>query len=398
MRILYILSTCLILSGCLIIIINFVKNLNNQKWKLKKKKSLKFGVVIPARNESSVIEELLKSLQVQMDTKDIYIIVEKATDKTVKIANKYNANIYLRKNITSERKRKGYALDECFKYLLEQKKKYDLYFIFDADNVVKQNYIEEMLKTYEKGYLIASGYRNIKNNDNVYATCSGLTFTMINSLFNELKNKTNHSNIIMGTGYYIDSSLIKKWKGFPFHSLTEDYELSIYCSENNISTYYNKNAEFYDEQPTTMKLSIIQRTRWVKGFLDSRKGKLKNITNDYERKFGIIPYILILGGITIHLLTSILGFIIHIILKDTLFIRYLIYFILCLLFLYLILFIITYIVIVHDMEKLNMSGRNILKTLFFNPIFLLSYLVCFIKAIKAKELDWVTIDHNKTMY
>lgn len=397
MQYLYMISFSLIIIGFLILIISFIKNQKNNKWKLKKRKSAKFAVIIPARNEALVIEDLLKSLQPQMNTQDIYIIVEKQSDKTVKIANKYNANIFIRPKFSKEKQRKGYALDECFKYLIKEKKDYDLYFIFDADNVVKHDYINQMLEIYKQGYQIAAGYRNIKNNDNVCCTCSGLTFSIINSLINEIKNETNHSNIIMGTGYYIDASLIKKWKGFPFYSLTEDYELSLYCSEHNISTYYNNKAEFYDEQPTDMKTSIIQRTRWIKGFMESRKNKIKNIKNDYERKIGIIPHLLMLLGVALHIFISSLLVIIYFILQNPLFIKYLIYLLLCLLFLYLILFIITYITIIHDIEKLNMSGKNILKTLFFNPIFLLSYIICFIKALKVKDLDWIAIEHNKTM-
>ena len=93
---------------------------------------------------------------------DVYIIVETKSDKTVHIAEKYQANIYLRQDY-KDKQRKGYALDECLKDILSQNKHYDLYFIFDADNIVSNNYFEEMLKTYHEGYEIGTGYRNIKN-------------------------------------------------------------------------------------------------------------------------------------------------------------------------------------------------------------------------------------------
>jgi cellulose synthase/poly-beta-1,6-N-acetylglucosamine synthase-like glycosyltransferase len=396
MHILYWISLGFILAGLILIIYIIIKDFKPETQKLKTRSAGKYAIIIPARNESAVIEQLLDSLSVQTDLKDTYIIVEKSTDKTCKIAEKYGANVFVRK-VTKETKRKGYALDECFKYLLKKRKKYDLYFIFDADNVVAPNYIKEMLKTYEEGYLIGAGYRNIKNNDNVFATCSGLTFSIINSFFNERRNYNKKSIVIMGTGFYIDASLIKKWGGFPFHSLTEDYELTLYCSEHNINSHYNKNAVFYDEQPTTMASSITQRTRWIKGFLECRKKGIKKIKTDHSRIWGILPYLLMIIGFACYLFTSLMISLYYIIRGNLLFRRYLIYFFITILIIYMILFAITYLIIIKEIERLNMPASNTLKALFFHPIFLFTYLICLFKAVKNDKLEWEVIDHNKTM-
>ena len=70
-----------------------------------------FAVLIPARDESKVISNLLDSIKKQtfkIDSKDIYIIVESRKDKTVSIAKERDVNIIYRKNLTN-RRRKGYA-------------------------------------------------------------------------------------------------------------------------------------------------------------------------------------------------------------------------------------------------------------------------------------------------
>ena len=61
------------------------------------------------------------------------------------------------------------------------------------------------------------------------------------------------------------------WKGYPFHTLTEDYELSSYATLNNLTTYYNTKSIFYDEQPLRFKDTINQRIRWIRGYFDVRK-------------------------------------------------------------------------------------------------------------------------------
>ena len=80
-----------------------------------------FCILIPARYESLVIEDLLKSIKNQtfkIDFKDVYVIVESINDETVDICKKYNATYFVREEL--EFKRKGYALDECVKYILNK--------------------------------------------------------------------------------------------------------------------------------------------------------------------------------------------------------------------------------------------------------------------------------------
>ena len=131
---------------------------------------------------------------------------------------------------------------------------------------------------------------------------------VVNTVFNFKKNKSSKNIIFSGTGFYIRGYLIEKWGSYPFHSLTEDYELSIYATVNNLTTYYNINSIFYDEQPMKFKDTINQRTRWIRGYFDVRKlytkqliKKIKKDNCNYgsiiDETFGIIPYVFIILGL-----------------------------------------------------------------------------------------------------
>lgn len=394
MHAIYIISIILISIGVTLFLLSFIFEYT-RKQNLKKRTVKDYAIIIPARNESKVIKNLLDSIKLQNPNMDnVYVIVEDKKDETVKIVKEYGGNIYVRKNIEN-RRRKGYALDECLKDILK-KKHYDLYFIMDADNILGKNFISEMLKTYKKGYDIATSYRNIKNSSNIISSCSGLTFSFMNTLFNEYNNHMHKSMIISGTGFYISGELVEKLNGYPFHSLTEDYELTLYAEANNISSYYNKNAIFYDEQPTKMKDSIKQRTRWVKGFLEARKIRLKDIKDDYSKLMGIIPYLFIIIGIAI-LLISNFGLSIHyLITSNNLFFTTFKSCINILLIAYLLLAGITFYVILKENSKLNMSLKYKILSCLYNPIFLSTYIYCFIKALVTKNVAWEEIKHEKT--
>ena len=378
-----------IFLGITLLILGNINIRRNKNTVIKKDDDYDFCVLIPARDESKVIEGLLKSLELSVNMQDVYVIVEDMKDKTVDICNKYQANVILR---TTKRQRKGYALDEAIKQI----KDYNLYFIFDADNIVDKNFFKEMKKTYEQGYDIGVGYRNCKNgNDNIISACSSLTFSMINTLGNDFRNKHNANIIVSGTGFYIRGSWIKKWQGYPFHTLTEDYELSLYSILNNMTSYYNDKAIFYDEQPTKFNQTIKQRVRWIKGYFESRKKYIPLILKDlkqpnYGSKYsiclGVRVFIYIIIGIVIFMIKNII----------LLFINYnaisLISLISIILLSYLIMMIVTYKMIKKD--KLDLSRKMKIKTIFYNPIYLTTYVYCALIALFKKNISWDKIEHK----
>ena len=128
----------------------------------------RYAVVVSARNESSVIGNLIRSIQSQKYPKelvDIFVIADNCTDNTAEVAREAGAIVYERFN--KEQVGKGYALDWMFKLIKEEHadKHYEAYIIFDADNILDPNYIAEMNKVFDNGYRIITSYRNSKNFD-----------------------------------------------------------------------------------------------------------------------------------------------------------------------------------------------------------------------------------------
>lgn len=365
------------------------KKYNNKK---------RYCILIPARYESKVINNLLLSITKQttkINPKDIYIIVESIKDKTVDIAKQYNMNIILRENLSL--KRKGYALNDAVTYILKKQIHYDAYFIFDADNILDKDFIKNMEKSINEGYDIGIGYRNTKNSNTLVSASSALTFSMINTMLNERKNKYHNNLTISGTGYYIKGSIVEDWNSFPFHSLTEDYELTLYAILNNLTTTYNKKAIFYDEQPDNFNVSLKQRTRWVKGYFEARKKYINKISKSETKNdpnfaskvnafLGVTPYIYIIIGLLIILVNILIT-------KGiTTFLCYLTIF---LLLIYTVLVLFTIIMLKKEKNSLNISKSMKIKVIFYNPIFMFSYIICLLRTIFIKDIKWDKIDHNK---
>lgn len=389
-----IISEIIITISILTLLYKYLIMKKNTNYPQKEKNGHNYAILIPARNESLVIEKLLISIENQtkkIKPEDVYVIVETKKDKTVSIVEKHKMTIVYRKNLN--KKRKGFALDDAIKEILKSNKKYDAYFIFDADNILDKNYIKEMTKSFDEGYDIGIGYRNTKNSKNLVSAASALTFSMINTIGNKRKSKYTNNLIISGTGYYIKGAIIESWKGFPFNSLTEDYELSLYSILNNLTTTYNDSAIYYDEQPEIFDVTIIQRSRWVKGYFDARRNYIHKIRKSISKKdknyaskitalIGVNPLITLIIGILLLLIDSITSF-------KNFIISLLIIFIL----IYIALMIFTYIIIKKEENKLDIKVSKIL-LIFYNPFYLLSYIYCLYIAITKKDLGWQEIKHT----
>lgn len=234
------------------------------------KKLHKYAAIIAARNESSVIAQLIENLQDQKypsDLLDVFVVADNCTDNTAQVARDAGAIVYERENKVQVGK--GYALDFLFKKILSdhQEAGYEAFFVFDADNLIDENFVSEMNKLYDQGYRVATSYRNSKNYGTNWITAGySLWFLREARYLNNPRMHLRTNCAVSGTGFMVAAQIIEKKQGWDYHLLTEDIEFSVDCAIKGELIGYCENAKVYDEQPTTFKQSWNQRLRWSKGF------------------------------------------------------------------------------------------------------------------------------------
>lgn len=235
------------------------------------KKNHKYAIMIAARNEENVIGNLLDSINkqdYQMDLVTIFVVADNCTDNTAKIARDHGAICYER--FDNEHKTKGFALQYLCEKIGEDygRMSFEGYFIFDADNLLKEDYISRMNDSFDEGCKIICSYRNTKNfNENWIASTYALHWLRSIRCNHRARSVLRLATNIQGTGFLFTNEIVKD--GWKYTSLTEDRALTADAVAQGYEITYNNDAMFYDEQPTSLKVALRQRLRWSRGHLEA---------------------------------------------------------------------------------------------------------------------------------
>ena len=234
----------------------------------------RFAVLIPARNEESVICALISSLHAQEypdELYDIYVIPNNCTDETETVALQAGAKIL---HCTGTVSTKGEVLHQAIEQLMG---KYDAYCVFDADNAADIQFLARMNDAVLSGANVAKSRQCALNPyENWVSGCYDLYFQSINLLHSRARMRFPLSAKLIGTGFVVTDSLMQQMGGWNTETLTEDIELAAQCAMLGYRVHYVPEALTYDEEPLSFVASMRQRRRASAG--------VQSVANRYTGK------------------------------------------------------------------------------------------------------------------
>jgi len=236
-----------------------------------------FAIIIAARNEEYTVNQLINSLKKQnypADKITVFIAAHNCTDRTVEIVREREketdgVRVVVYEYNNNKERRKGYPL----RYMFEQIKKdypngimsFDGYIVIDADNIVPNDFVENVNDAFaNKRYDMFNCYINIRNfGDSAMSSFGSITRFSDNVNQSRPRAHLGVARRTVGIGaVYRAEFLASGWK---WVSLVEDAEMSIEGITRGCRVSFVESAQYYDEQPLTMKIFYRQRMRWTKG-------------------------------------------------------------------------------------------------------------------------------------
>lgn len=230
-------------------------------------KALTVGVVIPAHNEETVLEDALKSIGKVNYPKDqikVFLIADNCDDRTAEIGRAYKAQVFERSDTTQLGK--GHALQWFFTHHQASYEDLDCLFLIDADTVVDRNCIQEIVSTLSHpGTRAVQAYYTVGNPEASWMTAlSYIGFILFNHVRTAGSSFLGSTAGLRGNGMGFRTELIKRY-GWPCYSLAEDLEFTVRLLQEGICVDYNPDAIVYTEMPETAGQADSQRRRWEKG-------------------------------------------------------------------------------------------------------------------------------------
>jgi cellulose synthase/poly-beta-1,6-N-acetylglucosamine synthase-like glycosyltransferase len=247
------------------------------------KDKYKFVIIVPSHNEMNIISATIKNLStINYDSSkyDIFILADNCKDQTATRAretiianNLKNFHVLERFEKDPMKRGKPHALRWAIDSLERENRfysKYDFFLILDADNFVQTDLLQHFNSHYlsfnssNKPVMIQC-YLDCKNTRGLIAKGYHISYRILNR-FNQLgRSRLNLNAMIGGTGFIMDMAFLKSIGGFKAKSLTEDLEIQTIATLMNKRIAYNHHIRIFDEKPTRIVASYIQKTRWSQG-------------------------------------------------------------------------------------------------------------------------------------
>ena len=235
------------------------------------------AILIPAYKEDSVIIETARRAikhNSKLSSFNVLVIADTLQNKTISSIKETGANVL---PVSLNKSTKAKSINIALKTLSN---KTDFVIVLDADNIMAEGFIDNIIYKLEQGYTIVQGQRTAKNNNTSFAILDGLSESVNNTIFREGHRVLGLSASLIGSGFICEYKLFYELMNSASAVGGFDKELELMLLERRIKIGYAKNAIVYDEKIQQQDAFINQRRRWLSAqFLYFRQ----NITNGFKQ-------------------------------------------------------------------------------------------------------------------
>ncbi len=257
-------------------------------WPEKKEKRFpaqtRFGIIIPAHNESELIGHTLAQVQAVDYPRHLYeivVIADNCVDNTAEIALSYGVTCWRRRD--AEKRGKGNVLRWVFPRLLEYGD-HEAYVIIDADTHIDAGFLKVVNSHFCGGAKVVQGYSQVRHPErSPMESLAFLGFALNRNLRYRGRRRLGWTTNLMVTGMCFLREVISR-HGWNTISMVEDIEYEMFLHLNDIRVTFATDAKISVELHNSVQQSKGQRTRWDMGKFEVRNRFLPKLLKAFFNK------------------------------------------------------------------------------------------------------------------
>jgi cellulose synthase/poly-beta-1,6-N-acetylglucosamine synthase-like glycosyltransferase len=250
----------LAMAAVYILVFGFASLFPHREKQIKGTHERRIAVLIPGYKEDSVIIDVAKDALNQSYPSDLYDVViiadsfEKATlDDLKKLPVKLV-------EVSFDISTKSKALNKAMQTIGDN---YDVALVLDADNLMKQDFVERINFAFDNGYTVVQGHRVAKNQNTSFAILDAISEEVNNAIFRKGHRVLGFSSALIGSGMAFDYTFFKETMSNVKAVGGFDKELELKLLRDRVKIEYLSNAIVLDEKVQKAEVFANQRRRWL---------------------------------------------------------------------------------------------------------------------------------------
>jgi cellulose synthase/poly-beta-1,6-N-acetylglucosamine synthase-like glycosyltransferase len=221
---------------------------------------MKISLLVPCYNEEKSLEASIKSCLNQTRPFDELIFVNDCSkDQSSEILSRYSGLIYSYKT-PSNTGNKSSAQEYGLQFISG-----DIVVMTDADTLLKNNFVEEIEKSFLDKNVVAVAGRVQSISYNWLTLCRAYEYAIGQNIHKVAQDYINYIFVMPGAASAFRVNTFRSSITFDHDTLTEDLDFTYKLHDQNLKITYNPNAISYTQDPADLKNYINQLRRWFGG-------------------------------------------------------------------------------------------------------------------------------------
>jgi cellulose synthase/poly-beta-1,6-N-acetylglucosamine synthase-like glycosyltransferase len=243
----------------------------------------KFSIIVPTRNEESVIRRCLDGILTMDYPKDkiqVIVVDGKSEDNTLEICSEFSSKYPENVKVISEKTVNGKpaALNLALPYVTGE-----IVCVFDADSFPEKEVLLKAASYFNDKKLVALQGRTTSLNEK-YNALTRVIAAEERAWFQTLlygREKLQLFVPLTGSCQFVRTNVLEELEGWDENSLTEDVELALRLVEKKHLIKYAPDVCSGQETPSSLGNLVKQRVRWYRGYMETaiKYGRLLDTLN-----------------------------------------------------------------------------------------------------------------------